>query len=169
MAKNVTKFAKTQQHVSIQTSCTILANPFTMPMNGKRKSLACVRTLRVLKKPWCNIEISKRQQETTQATHKPKKSKWPCLLQPCAWALWLKLGQGKKETGQKKSKERKKIEHIRGIKKKKFNVILMMRFRVYYREEGDDFLSNLGCMNLMSSKQIHDSKLASFSLMTFIV
>jgi hypothetical protein len=79
------------------------------------------------------------------------------------------LGQGKKETGQKKSKERKKIEHIRGIKKKKFNVILMMRFRVYYREEGDDFLSNLGCMNLMSSKQIHDSKLASFSLMTFIV
>jgi hypothetical protein len=79
------------------------------------------------------------------------------------------LGQGKKEMGQKKTKEIKKIEHIRGIKKKHFNVILMMRSRVYYKEEGGGFLPNLGCMNLMSSRQIHDSKLTSFSLITSIV
>lgn len=64
------------------------------------------------------------------------------MLQPCAWALWLKLGQGKKEMGQKKTKERKKIEHIKGIKNNHFNVILMMRSRVYYKEEGGGFLPN---------------------------
>jgi hypothetical protein len=56
--------------------------------------------------------------------------------------------------GQKKSKERKKIEHISRIKKKHFNVNLMMRSRVYYREEGGDFFPNLGYMNIVSSKQI---------------
>jgi len=71
--------------------------------------------------------------------------------------------------GQKKTKERKKIKHIRGIKKKHFNVILMMRSRIHYKEEGGDFLPNLGCMNVMNSRQIHDSKLASFSLITSIV
>jgi hypothetical protein len=45
----------------------------------------------------------------------------------------------------------------------------MISSRVYYREEGGGFLLNLGCMNVMSSKQIIDSKLASFSLITSIV
>jgi len=79
------------------------------------------------------------------------------------------LGQGKKEMSQKKTEERKKIEYIRGIKKKHFNVIPMMTSRVYYREEGGSFLQNLGCMNVMSSRQMHDSKLVSFSLITSIV
>jgi hypothetical protein len=50
LAKNAAKFNKTQE-VSIQSSCTILANPFTTPMNEKSKSFAHVKTLRVLKKP----------------------------------------------------------------------------------------------------------------------
>jgi hypothetical protein len=51
LAKNVAKFGKTQQKVSIQSRCAILANPLITLMNEKNKNLARVRTLRVLKKP----------------------------------------------------------------------------------------------------------------------
>jgi hypothetical protein len=85
LAKNAAKFNKTQE-VSIQSSCTILANPFTTPMNEKSKSFAHVKTLRVLKKP-CVILKDQKDTKKQHKQHTSQNSKRPCLLQPCACAL----------------------------------------------------------------------------------
>jgi len=42
------------------------------------------------------------------------------------------------------------------------DVAPMKRHKVYYREEGGGLLSNLGCVNVVSPKQICDPKLILF-------
>jgi hypothetical protein len=58
---------------------------------------------------------------------------------------------------------------LRIIKKKNhFNVILMVRFRINYKEEGGGLLQILSHVNVMSSKQVYNPKLVPFWLTTYI-
>jgi hypothetical protein len=55
------------------------------------------------------------------------------------------------------------------IRKCHLDVASMKKHKVYYREESDGLFSNLGCVNVMSPKQICDPKLILFHLITCII
>jgi hypothetical protein len=54
-------------------------------------------------------------------------------------------------------------------KKNHFNVVFIERSKIYYREEGGIFLSNVGHVNVVNPKEIYDLMLVSISLTTYIV
>ncbi len=49
-------------------------------------------------------------------------------------------------------------------KKDNFNVVIMERSKIKCMEEGDGLFANLGCMNTVIPKQVHDTKLIPFLL-----
>jgi hypothetical protein len=53
--------------------------------------------------------------------------------------------------------------------KNHFNVIFMVKSKVYHKEEGGGLLPNLGHLKIMSSREVYDSKLVPFLLIISIV
>jgi hypothetical protein len=49
------------------------------------------------------------------------------------------------------------------------NVVPMVKSKIYYLEEGGDLFQNPGHVNVVSQRQVHDSKLVPFPLTTCIV
>jgi hypothetical protein len=45
--------------------------------------------------------------------------------------------------------------------KNHFNLVLMMRSKVYYKEEGEDLFSSIGHVNILNPKQDRNLKLVS--------